>query len=359
MKFIALLAIVCFFHCTLIAQQTFDPGYIFTQNKDTIKGFILVATESELAQTVKFKKEGSAEWKDFRPEDLKGFGMGTDVYKSMNFLNTAEDSVRVSAFLKQLVNGEYNLYSYVKPQRKYYVIQHDETNYFLFDMVSLNSGEVIQQANYYNYLNFVSISCEKVNALVKGVGYNDKAMSDFILKVDNCDSRVRATNLYQKPKTVILPLVFVGGLPFGGKDQQFTANFTLRFSLPKVDRKTSINIGINYSSTNKNKVYNEALDVPYDDYTLEKILSFPLTVQYNFTTSRVQPYFYLGFSGAFVNTKPAPNGYYTPPPDQYFGFALVCGIGIEARIVSGLFVKADWRYELILQYPAIGLLYHF
>jgi hypothetical protein len=44
---------------------------------------------------------------------------------------------------------------------------------------------------------------------------------------------------------------------------------------------------------------------------------------------------------------------------EEFGVALVLGIRIEAKIVSKLYFKADWRYEVLMQYPAIGLAYQF
>ena len=85
-----------------------------------------------------------------------GFSMGENIYKSMRFMNTAEDSVMETAFVKQLVRGEYNLYAYSKPDRRYYLLQKDETLYFLYDEVNRNSGEIIQKGNFYNYLNLVA-----------------------------------------------------------------------------------------------------------------------------------------------------------------------------------------------------------
>jgi outer membrane protein W len=97
-------------------------------------------------------------------------------------------------------------------------------------------------------------------------------------------------------------------------------------------------------------------------YTLathNQVYSIPVTFQYNFTTGIVQPYFYAGISGAY-STKTA-NSFTTgiPSSSNQFGVALVIGIGIEARVISKLYFKADWRYEVLMQYPAIGLAYKF
>src|ERR1700681_2894587 len=88
MKFIKCLSILCSIPFTLIAQKNFDPGYIIAGNQDTVRGFVEVAMQRDLARSVKFKNEVNAELKEFTPADLLGFGIEKEVYKSMRFLNT-------------------------------------------------------------------------------------------------------------------------------------------------------------------------------------------------------------------------------------------------------------------------------
>ena len=129
MKFIKCLVILCLLCSCLSAQQIFDPGYIISLNRDTVKGFIKVELESDLISVVKFKNDEGSVLKEYHPADLLGFGMGKEIYKSMRFMNTAEDSVVETAFVKQLVKGEYNLYAYRKPDRFFYLIQKDTILY--------------------------------------------------------------------------------------------------------------------------------------------------------------------------------------------------------------------------------------
>ncbi|HET7002607.1 MAG TPA: hypothetical protein VFI33_14890, partial [Puia sp.] len=247
MKFIKCFAILCLLCYSLPAQQIFDPGYIITPDRDTVKGFIKADLESDLISVVQFKQDEYSGLKKFGPTDLSGFGIGKDIYKSMRFLNTAEDSVTETAFVKQLVKGEYNLYAYRKPDRFFYLIEKDTTLYFLYDEVSRGTGEIMQKGNYYNYLSLIAVPCEKLTNLVGRVGYNDKDMAGFISKVDNCETPGKATNYFQKPKTLVQPIIFVGGLPVSEMNQ-FTASFILHITLPRIDKKTSVNIGVNYSS---------------------------------------------------------------------------------------------------------------
>jgi hypothetical protein len=357
MKFICCLSVLSIFFSTIFAQQNIEPGYILATNRDTVKGFVEIAMESELTQSVKFKRDLNSTVKEYTPSEIKGFGIGKEVYQSMQFLNTV-NKIPVKAFVRQLITGEYNLFSYITPDRKFYLLQKDTIFYFIYDRVTTNRGEIDEEGNYQNYLHFISINCDKISNLYDRVGFNDRDMSGFVLKVDNCLSAGKATSFYEKPKTKMQPYIFVGGFPVSGMNQ-FTANFYLRFTTPRVDKKTSINMGLYYSYTTVET--SERSDY-YSLYTLvthNQVYSVPVTFQYNFTSTLVQPYFYAGISAAY-STKTA-NSFTTgiPSSSNKFGVALVVGIGIEVKIASKFYAKADWRYEVIMQYPAIGLAYQF
>jgi len=358
MKFIKCLVILCLAYFNLPAQQIFESGYIIRHNRDTVKGFIEASLESDLISAVKFKQDERSALEDFGPADLLGFGIGKDIYKSMRFLNTAEDSVIETAFVKQLVKGEYNLYAYRKPDRFFYLIQKDTTLYFLYDEVSRGTGEILQKGNFYNYLNLVAVPCEKLTNLVSRVGYNDKDMASFISKVDDCEKPGIAINYFQKPKTLVQPMIFAGGLP-AAEMNQFTASFILHITLPRIDKKTSVNMGINYSTLIKKTEERSDYYFLYDLLTRYQIFSVPVTFQYNFTTSRVQPYFYAGISAAYTSRSTNTRNYSIPASDHDFGLSLVAGVGIQIKVISQLFIRADWRYEVVLQYPAVGIAYQF
>jgi outer membrane protein W len=280
------------------------------------------------------------------------------IYRSLRFTNNAEDSILELAFVKLLVHGEYDLYAYVKSDRRYYILQKDSSRYFLYDRVSKNSGQIDLEGNYYNYLHFISVNCDKLSNLYDRVGFNDQDMSAFVFKVDNCLTMGTASSFYQKPKTKMQPIIFVGGFPAPGMSQ-LTANFSIRLTLPRIDKKTSLNLGLYYSTTT---IQTSERSDYYNLYTLAshyQVFSVPVTFQYNFTSNRLQPYFYAGLSGAYLHKTANSLTTDIPSLDTRFGVALVAGIGIEAELTSRLFIKADWRYEMIMQYPAIGLAYQF
>jgi outer membrane protein W len=356
-KFISCLILLCTIFFTTLAQQSFEPGYVLKHNQDTVKGYIETGLEYELTQSVKFKADVNASVKEFGTSELTGFGIGKSVYQNIEFLNTI-NKMRMNAFAKQLVTGEYDLFSYATADRKFYLLRKDTTDYFIYDRVTRANGEIDQEGNYLNILHFISVSCNKIAGIYDRVGYNDKDMTAFILKVDNCLSSGKATSFYEKPKIQMQPFIFIGGFPVSGMNQ-FTANFTLRFVTPQIDKKSSLNIGLLYSNTLVETDERSDYYVLYTMATHNQVYSIPVTFQYNFTSGIVQPYFYAGISGAY-STKTA-NSYTTgiPSSSNQFGVALVLGIGIEAKIVSKIYIKADWRYEVLMQYPAIGVAYRF
>jgi hypothetical protein len=361
MKYIQCLLILVLFHFTLFAQQNFEPGYIITHGQDTVKGFVQISLNRELTSSFRFKKEESAELKEYKPADLFGFGIGNNIYLSKHFLNTAQDSVMETAFVKQLVKGEYSLYSYSKDEQVYYLLQKDTSVYFLYDRVTDNLGEIKQEGNYMNYLNLISVGCEKLSNMYSRVVYSDKDLANFVLKADNCSSNEQATNYYQKAKSEMNEIAFVGGFP--PNLTQFTANLTLQYSLPRVYKNLFFNIGINYSFT---AIQSSLNDYSHDVYTNKySIISIPCTIQYNLTTSRFQPYFDAGFSGSIYNETSSYGTYGEPQSPQHFVVSMAFGFGIQMMMGSHFYLRAEeagsinGQYQMIFQNPAVGIAYRF
>jgi hypothetical protein len=358
MKLFPCLILFIIIHFTLRAQQSSDPGYIINHNRDTIRGIIKSAVDEDLNESVYFKKATNDEWTQYGPSDLIGFGFNNEIFRSIHFLNTSKGNTADTTFAKQLVSGLYNLFTYTNGSRRFFILKKDTTIYLLYDEL-MGSGEMEQAANYQNYLYFISINCDKLKNMSKQVGYNEKSISNFVQETNNCISGGSSVIYFQKQKVVVTPIIFAGGLPLSGQESQITANLQLRFTLPRLEKKASLNIGLNYSSTTYMTSDAKALNSYYQYYTRTQIVSFPFTVQYNLTQTRIQPYLYLGCSGTYSTVNNLSSGFWVKPNEKGYSGTMVAGVGIEARIISGLFVRADWRYEAILEYPAIGLSYHF
>jgi outer membrane protein W len=348
-----------FISLSLFAQNKYEPGYIVKNNKETVKGYIQNGTEEDFSKQVNFKPDSLSPEQVFLPGDIISFGFGKDIYKTISFQNTsAEKRVWDTSFVKQLVTGKYDLYIFTRSEQHYYLIKSDTTTYFLYNSLISNNGELITRGNYVNTLNLLSIPCNKLASRYDRVGFSESEMSNFILALNKCISPETAVNYYTKPKPRTEVFVFAGGLPLGNQSQ-VTAEALLRISVPSLNRNTFFNIGLHYSSTLNSVTYRDLYYGVYSNTIMHKIYSVPITIQYDLATGRIRPYFYAGLGIAYLNENAKGPYNNDPPVKNNFGFSFTVGAGIEVRIVKRLFIRADYRYELVVQYPAIGIAYQF
>ncbi|HMH32850.1 MAG TPA: outer membrane beta-barrel protein [Puia sp.] len=359
MKLTGLLLFVTLLSLTVAAQNDYAPGFVVKPNKDTLRGYLQKSLEEEFSQKVIFKTDVNASVQTFSPADLLGFGFDNNVYKSLSYQNIAEDvPVWETSFVKQLVRGQYDLYTLLKKERRFYIIKKDTVTYFLYSTVYSSGGEYQQQGNYSSRLVLLQRECEKLNANPQAAGFGQKEMSRFIFELDNCVAPGSAQTLYHPAKLVSELFIFAGGLPLGNNGQ-LTVEGQWRFSSPSLNKKTFLNIGIRYSYTTTSYTP----DPTYYGLTFptqlqnHEIISVPLTIQYNFFNGTVRPYIYAGFSGSYLYETTGGEHSNDAGFQKSFGFSLVAGGGIEVRVVKRLFVKADYHYELLSQYPAIGIAY--
>jgi opacity protein-like surface antigen len=359
MKFLCFFTILFFFSITINAQQGFDPGYIVNHNRDTIRGFIEVSEEKTLSSTVHFKKEINGEQKEYKPTDLFGFGIGQEPYRSMGFINTIDGNKRDTVFARQLVSGRNNLFTF-ETSARFFLLQSDTSIILLYDESQDGAGTVDRVANFRNYLNYISITCDRLKDKYLQVGYSEGSIAKFVQQTNTCVSG-ESSHIYGSPaqKLTITPIIYAGGLPLSGQEKYLTGNFSVRFTLPRIDKKLSLNIGVNYTSTTYSAPENQNLNPDYWYYTKATVLSFPVTVQYNILLTRVQPYFNFGFSYGQYKIDNLATGFWVAPDNNYNQFSVIGGVGVEVRIVLGLFVRAEYRFEPRNRYPGIGLSYHF
>src|SRR5664279_4490596 len=178
MKILLCLVFLHLFYNTLSAQKGFDPGYVITHSRDTVKGFIETTEEKNLSNSVHFKKEINGELKEYLPQDLFGFGINREMYKSIFFSNTTNGNIMDTVFARQLVSGAYNLFTFMGSAR-FFLLQKDTSIYLLYDESQDGAGQIDRVGNFRNYLNFISVSCERLKNQYKDVGFSESSIADF------------------------------------------------------------------------------------------------------------------------------------------------------------------------------------
>jgi hypothetical protein len=348
------------------AQTNFTPGYIVKSSGDTLRGYLQEELRKDILFSIKFKVNNtSTSFETFTSTNIMGFKYESgDLYKSISFKNTLNDTAAVqTSFALQLVTGPYNLYSYIENEETYFVVLGNNVSYFIYNTVTDNSGLVKIEGNYSSRLQALAVSCHDRSLHSDLITYNEKDISDFIYKLNNCIApNSSSTNHYQKQKALMSVSLFAGGISVGKNRNQLTGDLALRIIYPQLSKNVSLNIGVHYSHTTDDKRQklfgsNVELSITKDD-----IFCVPLTMQYNIGQGIIQPFFYGGFGAAYVKEQSTYSVYAQNPLPNLpakFEASVIGAIGIEGHVTSNLYIRAEWRYEEIFQYPAIGLSYNF
>ncbi|SRR5579871_614143 len=346
--------------------QTFSPGFIVKTNGDTLNGYLQEELRADIVNTIKFKTDNSSSSiQTFTPQEVTAFRYGSgDLYKSISFKNTLSDSASSrTCYALQLVTGFYNLYCYIENEQTYFVVLGNNISNFLYNSVENTNGETKIEGNYISRLQLLAASCSERSLHSLEITYSEKEISSFVNKLNNCIApNTSSTNYYQKAKTRMGVTFFAGGIVLGKNRSQFTADAALSITYPQLSKNLSINIGAHYSYTShddREKGFGSSVDL---SVTKDEIFSIPLTVQYNLLRGIVQPFVYGGFAAAYLMEQSTYSVYSGIPgstSSNKFGISAIGAVGIEGHFSKNFYVKAEWRYELLGQYPAIGLACNF
>jgi hypothetical protein len=360
-KMLAAILIMLFVHSWGWAQDGFTDGYIVRSNRDTLHGFLQDEVRRDIQHSIKFKTDHKASaYSLFDCSTVQSFGYnGGNLYQAIDFTNTSGDSaIKERCFARLLVKGFYNLYSVLEDETAYFLIKIDNDSYFLFNSAYTSNGELKTQGNYISRLAQFAAECDADDLNAERISYTEKDIAGFVTGLDTCLAPgIIPVNYYHKPRTKFEFMIFAGGLPLS-QQTQFTGEAFIRMTYPQLGKKTSINIGIHYSSTLRvSKIVDNYNYSVGKVTTRDQIFSIPATLQYNFTTGFIQTYLYAGFSGAVLNETVNSDNTTAAGLQGKFGIAILAGVGIDGRLTKRLYVRADWRYELILQYPSVGVVY--
>ncbi|HLY69471.1 MAG TPA: hypothetical protein VKR53_07060 [Puia sp.] len=347
------------------AQNNFVAGFIVSTNGDTLHGYLQEELRNQLVFQIQFKTDKSnPSIQTFSTNDVKSFKYETgDSYRKLTFKNTFPDSGYVeTVFAMELVEGAYHLYSYILKEETYFIVEGNGVSYLLYNTTYNANGAVLTEGNYIARLGVLAASCPNKSFNTEQLNYGEKDISKYIFDLNNCLSpNTAAINHYQRPKAISQIVVFAGGIILGKNKNQVTADAAMRFTYPQLSKDLYIIVGIHYSKANR---IQKDVDQYYNHFTYlfnDEIICVPLTLQYNFKIGAVHPYISGGFAASHLSEKNAATNYNSPyiPAQNSFGISVIGAIGVESSVSNNLFIKAEWRYELYMQYPIVGIAYSF
>lgn len=366
MRQIAAFLLLSFVYCVASAQSNFKPAFIVKNNGDTLKGFIEQGNEGKISSKVSFKTDVNEKTvQTFTVDDITAFGFDDgNTFKKIEFNNTLENKQQAN-FGECLLSGYYSLYYFLKDEHGYYVVKsRQDSTYLLYDDMYTTTGSYVQAGNFKNILLFLATGCDNLKNRVQQLGFSEKEVVGFVTDVNKCVAPTEtSTALYKKPKTENHIFAYAGGM-YVGKGHEITGRVITSFTIPAIDRRTSINIGINYMQHSQSKdVYIPYLGNIYGNTTPETIVtntvSIPVTIEYRFTDGKIQPYFGAGVCYIFRHQSGELNQDRKPTSFSDSGPTYVITAGIDYTPVKNLAIKAEWRQEYGSHYPTLGIAYFF
>jgi hypothetical protein len=350
-------------------QNSFKQAFIVKNTGDTVKGYIEEGYENKISETVTFKKDMSQRDAQYLTvADVVAFGFdGGNTFKKVTYTDPA-DGQKAASFAKFLVSGYYKLYDFLKNDKRFFIIvTPQDSTYLLYEDEYSSTGAITLSGNYKNVLMFVASGCEKFRKRAEDVNYSEGEVLDFINKVNNCVSPSTQNEvLYKKPKGETHVFVYAGGF-YIGSDYDVTGRIMAKFTLPSVDKRLALNVGVNFMAQHKNEkfYYSYSGAVSSTDYKTALVstqfVSVPLAIQYYLATGKLRPYVEAGLSflSSKISGELSSNLSTVLPETDYTGISLVGAVGVDYVLQKHLIIKAEWRYEYVLHYPTLGVAFSF
>ncbi len=348
---------LCTLGFTVQAQEHALPGYIVRISGDTVHGFLKEQGSDESAKNISFRASQTDKgFQAYSPNEVQGFQYdGGNLFRSITYPDTRkEETVTRTCYGKLLVTGEFDLYTFTEDGVLYFLVKRDTSFYMIYDD-DLRSLPYVK-GNFRNELNFFATSCTAAEREIEKADYSIEAMIQFFQKLDACVNPNKAvTSYYHKAKSITTLYIYGAGIPLGPQSQA-TGEVRVQFVWPELDPRVSFNLGLRYVQMNtkvRDPYYNVATLYDYKNYQMQSV---PLTIQYSLTHGVVQPFVLAGMSMVKINevtNNPVlldAGGIY-----KNFGITFLVGAGMEVRLAHVLWVRAEWRFEYMVQYPTIGL----
>ncbi len=305
-------------------QTNFQPGFIITNEFDTIRGLVDYRGDIRNSQICVFKNDSSTEPSIYSPKDIKGYRIVDGKFYVSRIIS--KDSTEINLFLEYLVNGIADLYYYRDNNGDHYLVEKEGGK-----LVVLTNEKIKVYGEYESYLRnsnrYIGIlkatfsDCNDIMPQINKVRFthNDliKITSDYHEYV--CEDDDEECIIYQKelPLTKLSygPILgfnysnlrFVNTELYSGFD--FKSDFSLSGGIllnilsPRINEKISFQIE---TVMIKNYFYafhkvEDGFDIEYTDIHIHvSSLNSLLSLKYTFPKSKIKPFLSVGFALDFV-----------------------------------------------------------
>ena len=337
----------------LSAQGDYRPGYIITNSKDTIHGFVNNQVGLKNYRQCQFKKSKAGYSTDYAPSDIYGYRFSEGKYFISKEMPTKEGSKKV--FVEMIIDGRLSLFRY---NNAYYAEKEGEATVYILENteteVIVNEEKAFKEnKEYVGILNMLMSDCRDQNLKIQSVRLKERSLTKLFEDYNECQG-VAYENYKGDENWYIKNVGFNIGYVNSRlrKDTFLERNFdristvtvggNYEIIAPKVNDKLSLLTGLHFLSGK----YVDGSSTYGDEIVEHFQVRLPLSIKYALTKNKTTPYFNLGI----IYTLNLSSNYEVPYntvnniySDHHFGYML--GGGIQRKIDSDKYFYVDFRLE--------------
>ncbi len=259
------------------SQTNYKKGYIITNEKDTVYGWIDYRTEKMNNRICNFKKDSIGTPTSFVPGDIVGYRF-TNEGKFYITKNIVINNVPLTVFLEYLLKGIINLYYYpdVKEGLEYYIFEdaNGKLTYVTKNQDTYkDEGNVrytYEDTKYKGVLIFLFKDYAPIQNQIKYMDFNQSSMITLAKDYHNqvCTTGEKCIVFETKSDEKFLKIKYS---IYGGVENQDSESYgtnlsplfggTMNFSVPRWHKSLSIQFDLNLA-----KLYKDNYNENYYDY---------------------------------------------------------------------------------------------
>lgn len=298
----------------LMGQSNFRPGYVITNENDTLHGLIDYRGDARNSKKCDFKENQSSVVKEFIPFSIKGYRY-TDgkFYISKSIQSNGKE---IQLFLEFLVNGISDLYYYSDGTEFHYFIEKSDKQ--LFELTNekkyfIDNGAMKSRKTnrYIGLLRYAFADCPQIFPLITKARLEDKSLIEITKKYHEYVCNDQKCVIYEKQLPAIrfkfAPFVSMNesSLKFSNNPYYEAINFNkpvypmigllLNTSLPNANEKLSFQVSGEFGKCNFHGTGRGPYDNAFEEVFFNtSIIKIKAGFKYTFPVGKFRPTFTIG-----------------------------------------------------------------
>lgn len=361
----------------IYGQGRYIPGYIITNDSDTLKGLIKAKSNYLNSKSCDFIYGNEKIPKHYSPSDIKAYRIENGNYYISK--DVTIDSLKQKVFLEYLVKGIVDLYYLKDSQKEIYFLEKDNqmiplSNDASIVTISSNDGSeknYEKKSNQYkSVLTYLFQNSPSTTEKIPNTNFTYKSLIAITIDYHNAtchDRKCIDFTKSTKQHMFIEPYFGVINSWMGlatSKDLVYRTNLYAGLQLRFIPFKSNIRwnflVGINYSTNNflgdfNNSLYSADYIETYRIHSQYTIIRVPLIFEYSLTETKIQPFISLGYNNVFL-LNPSWSALRVDRGDNYnvsgsfekyqFGFSAGLGLKCNLNATKYFFMKSDIEYRI-------------